>query len=59
MSFWDEYEDAPASSQRPPVAKAAERASSQNDTSGVCDYCGFAGDDVLIGVCADCAKEDA
>jgi hypothetical protein len=28
---------------------------SQNDLSGVCDWCGIASDDVLLGVCADCA----
>lgn len=59
MDFWDEYVEWGAPS---PAAKAEREgalpASSQDDTSGVCDFCGYAGDNVLLGVCADCAKED-
>jgi len=50
--FWDSYEPA----RREGTAPAAP--SRQNDTSGVCDLCGFAGDDVLLGVCASCADEE-
>lgn len=50
MSFWNEY------TQR---RRAEEPGSgSQGDTAGVCGFCGLASDDVLIGVCADCAEEE-
>ena len=31
--------------------------SAQNDTTGVCAYCGIAGSNVLLGVCADCVED--
>jgi hypothetical protein len=36
------------------VAQCSHEPCSQNDTAGVCDWCGIASDDVLLGVCADC-----
>jgi hypothetical protein len=48
MSFWNEYE---ASCQ----ADALERGG-QNDTAGVCAFCGTASDDVLLGVCGECVE---
>lgn len=50
MGFFEEYE----ATERQAVAGSG----SQNDTTGVCAFCGLASDDVLIGVCADCTKED-
>lgn len=47
MPFFEEYE-------RAERAKALG-AGGQNDTSGVCQFCGYAGDDILLGVCPDCA----
>lgn len=58
MSFWDEYQE------WPPTRPTAERVeveqvrSSQSDTFGVCEFCGFAGDDVLLGVCVDCTDDE-
>jgi hypothetical protein len=46
--FFDTFEQKPQPQARP---------SSQNVTVGVCDFCGFASDDVLLGVCADCADD--
>jgi hypothetical protein len=39
-------------------AREALGSGSQNDTTGQCAFCGLAGDDVLIGVCADCGAGD-
>jgi len=39
----------------PPVVEQCSHVPcSQNDTAGVCDWCGIASDDVLLGVCSDC-----
>ena len=69
MSFWDEYESGRASPKGPylregssaRIAKGAlagaARRTAQNDLRGVCELCGFASDDVLLGICAECAKE--
>jgi hypothetical protein len=50
--FFDTFEQKPR-----PQAQRAPRPSSQNVTAGVCELCGFASDDVLLGVCADCADD--
>jgi hypothetical protein len=49
MSFFDEYETA--------EAREAPAPSSQGDATDVCAFCGWADDDVLLGVCADCARD--
>lgn len=43
----------PSAEQRASTEESMARCS-QNDLSGVCDWCGIASDDVLLGVCADC-----
>lgn len=47
MSFWDEVAERERDD--------ALREGGQNDTAGVCAFCGTASDDVLLGVCAECA----
>jgi hypothetical protein len=48
MGFFDEHY-VPDSEPEPEPGRP------QNDTSGQCAFCGVASDDVLLGVCADCA----
>lgn len=50
LGFWQEYE---ASRHAATLTEGG-----QGDTAGVCAFCGLAGDDVLIGVCGDCAEEE-
>lgn len=52
MGFFDTYKEEPGGTQSADAAP-----SRQGDTSGVCDFCGFASDDVLLGVCAGCVDE--
>jgi hypothetical protein len=49
--FFDHYEPTPPT----PPAAAPSR---QGDTWDVCEFCGFASDDVLLGVCVDCVDND-
>lgn len=37
---------------------AALGTGSQDDTSGVCQFCGLAGDDIIIAVCPECADPE-
>ena len=53
MSFWEQYKEWTGPAKAKPIVE--EKPSAQNVTTGVCDFCHLAGDDVLIGVCADCA----
>jgi hypothetical protein len=68
VNFWDSYDARPLDMHpghepRPAnvvpgrdaaVTQCSHEPCSQNDTAGVCDWCGVASDDVLLGVCADC-----
>lgn len=47
MTFWDEHAER--------SRKEALEMGGQNDTAGVCAFCALASDDVLLGVCAECA----
>jgi hypothetical protein len=51
VDFWDTYQAKPAP---PAVEQCSHKPCSQNETAGVCDWCGIASDDVLLGVCPDC-----
>jgi len=70
VSFWDTYDDrlidvhpGHEAQARPAnvmpgheavVEQCSPESCSQNETAGVCDWCGIASDDVLLGVCTDC-----
>jgi hypothetical protein len=72
MSFWDTYDDRPLDvhpgyehltprqmtvDECIAVAQCSHEPCSQNESAGVCDWCGIASDDVLLGVCAGCVKD--
>lgn len=57
MSFWDEHDRA-EDARRAEEQRERDAASKQNKTWGVCALCRLASDDVLIGVCADCAPKE-
>lgn len=53
--FWERHETAEA---KRADAETRRRWPGLNDTTGVCAFCGFVDDDVLLGVCAECAREE-
>jgi hypothetical protein len=52
--FWDTFEK-PAPDNK---AHDDDAPNALNDTAGLCEFCGWVADDVLLGVCANCAPQE-